>query len=97
MIGRADGVPGIDQRGERGPGGVVPFTGGGFPSGVLRRGDDFEILIAELGVEFLPPWQIESAASPTGPGDNQGFLAAKIGEMHDAALAVGNREIGGYA
>jgi hypothetical protein len=38
-------VLGIDQSGVSCFRGVVPFSGGGFSAGVLRGGDDFEILI----------------------------------------------------
>jgi hypothetical protein len=34
---------GIDQRGVGGFRGVVPFTGGGFSTGVLGGGNDFEV------------------------------------------------------
>jgi hypothetical protein len=51
----------------------------------------------QLGVEFLPAWQVESAASPGGPGNYQNLFAPEIGEMDYAALAVGDREIGGDA
>jgi hypothetical protein len=36
-------VFGIDQRGVGGFRGVVPFSGGGFSTGVLSGGDDFEV------------------------------------------------------
>jgi hypothetical protein len=90
-------VLGVDQRGVRRFGGVVPFSGGGFSASVLRRGDDFEIFIMQLGVEFLPAWQIESAASPTGPGDDECLLATEIGQVDDLPFAVGDSEIGGNA
>jgi len=51
-------VPGVDQGRVSGLGGVVPFAGGGFAPGVLRGGDDFEVLVVKLGVKFLPAWQI---------------------------------------
>jgi len=51
-------VLGVDERGERRFGGVVPFAGGAFASGILRGGDDFEVFIVKFGVEFLPAWQI---------------------------------------
>jgi hypothetical protein len=54
----------VDQRGVGGLGGVIPLAGGRLAAGILRRGDDFEILVLQLGVEFLPAWQIEAAASP---------------------------------
>jgi hypothetical protein len=34
----------VDERGETCFRVVVPFAGGGFASGILRGGDDFEIL-----------------------------------------------------
>jgi hypothetical protein len=97
LIGAADAVFGVDQSRVGGFRGVVPFSGGGLASGILGGGDDFEILIVKLGVEFLPARQIESAASPTGPGDNQSLLAAKIGKVDDLTFAVGDGEIGGEA
>ena len=84
----------IDQRRVRRLSRVVPFTSGRFPARVLGRRDDFEVLVLQLAVEFLPAWQIEAASSPGGPGYHQHFLAAKIGEMHHAALAVRRGEIG---
>jgi hypothetical protein len=60
----------VDQRGEGGFSFVVPLAGGCFASGILRGGDDFEILVLQFLVGFLPAWQIEAAASPTGPGDH---------------------------
>jgi hypothetical protein len=35
---------GVDERGERRLGGVVPLTGGCFSARVLRGGDDLEVL-----------------------------------------------------
>jgi hypothetical protein len=90
-------VFGIDERGVGGFGGVVPFSGGGFAPGILGGGDDFKILIVQFGVEFLPAWQVETAASPTGPGDDERLLAAEIGEVDDLPLAVGDGEIGSDA
>jgi len=63
-------VQDVDQRGEGGFRGVVPFSGCGFSAGVLGGGYDFEVLIAKLGIDFLPARQIEPAASPGGPGDD---------------------------
>jgi hypothetical protein len=87
----------VDQSRIRRFGGVVPFSSGGFPARVLCGGDDFKILVVQLAVNFLPAWQIETASSPGGPGDYQRFLAAKIGEVDDLPLAVGNGEIGSDA
>jgi len=68
----------VEERGERRLGGVVPLAGGGFTAGVLRGRDDFEILAVQLGVEFLPTWQIQPAPSPGGPGDDQHLPASKL-------------------
>jgi hypothetical protein len=51
-------VLGVDQRGVGCLRCVVPFSGGCFASGILRGGDDLEIFIFKLGVDFLPAWQI---------------------------------------
>ena len=88
---------GVDQRGKRCFRRVVPLARGSLAAGVLRGRDDFEILILELGVEFLPAWQIQTAASPGGPGDYEHLLAAQAGEVDDVAAAVGDREIGSDA
>jgi hypothetical protein len=69
----------IDQRRVSGMGEVIPFARRLFPASILRRRDDLEILVLQLGVEFLPAWQIQTAASPGGPGDHQHLFAAKIG------------------
>jgi hypothetical protein len=69
----------IDQRRVSGMGEVVPFARRLFTARVLCRRDDLEILVLQLAVKFLPAWQIQSAASPGGPGDHQHFLATKIG------------------
>jgi hypothetical protein len=49
-------------------GGFDPFACVFNTAGVLRDGDDLEILVLQLAVKLLPPWQIESAASPRRPG-----------------------------
>jgi len=87
----------VDQRRKGRFGFVVPLAGGCFASGILRCGNDFKILILQFLVGFLPAWQIESAASPTGPGDHQNFLAAEIVEVHYAPLTIRHGEIGGDA
>jgi hypothetical protein len=51
-------VFGVDQRGIGGFRRVVPFAGCCFSAGVLRGGDDLEILIVKFGVKLLPAWQI---------------------------------------
>jgi hypothetical protein len=87
----------VNQRRKGRFGFVVPLAGGCFASGILRCGNDFEILVLQFLVGFLPAWQIESAASPTGPGDHQNFLAAKIVEVHYAPITIRHGEIGGDA
>lgn len=54
----------VDERGVSRLGGVIPLTGRGFTARILGRRDDFEILVLQLVVKFLPAWQIEAAASP---------------------------------
>jgi CheY-like chemotaxis protein len=53
----------VDERRVGRFGRVVPLTGCGLSAGVVRRGDDLEILLLQLLVDLLPAWQIESAAS----------------------------------
>ena len=83
----------VDQGGEGRVGTIVPAAGRCFASGILGGGDDFEILVLQLGVEFLPAWQIVAAASPGGPGYHQHLLTAEIGEVDGAAFPVGYGEI----
>src|SRR5262249_13987799 len=73
---------------------VVPFSGCRFSSRILRRRDDFEILVLQFAVDFLPAWQVESAASPGRPGDDEYFLPAEVAEMNHATGAVGHGESG---
>ena len=72
---------------------VVPLTGCGLSAGVLRRGDDLEILVFELLVNLLPAWQIESAASPGRPRHDDHFLAAKTGQVYRPAGTIGHDEV----
>jgi hypothetical protein len=60
----------VDQGGKGRLGLVIPLAGRLFAAGILRRGDDLEILVFQFGVQFLPAWQIEAAASPGCPGDH---------------------------
>ncbi len=84
----------IDQRSERGVRAVIPAPGRSLAAGILRGRDNLEIAALQVCVNFLPAWQIEPAASPGRPGDCQHLLAAKIGEVNDAAGAIRNAEIG---
>src|SRR5215475_3682443 len=83
----------VDERRVGYLGRVVPLTGCGFSARVLRRGDDLEILVLQLFVNLLPAWQIESAASPGGPGHDQDFLAAKTGQVYRPGGAIGHDEV----
>lgn len=87
----------IDQRGERRLRGVVPLTGRRFAAGVLRGGDDLEVLRLQFVVECLPAWQVKSAPSPGGPGDEQYFLAAELRQADRTSFAIGNRDVGRHA
>jgi hypothetical protein len=51
-------VLGVDERCIGGLRGVVPFSGCCFATGILGGGYDFEVVIVQLGVKFLPAWQI---------------------------------------
>ena len=68
----------IDQRRVGGLGRVVPLARGRLTAGVLRDGDDLEVLALQLVVECLPPGQIKSAPSPTCPGNEQHLLSAEL-------------------
>jgi hypothetical protein len=54
----------VDQNSVFGLGGFDPFACVFNPAGVLRDGNDLEILVLQLAVKLLPPWQVEAAASP---------------------------------
>ncbi len=73
---------------------VVPLARCGFSASVLRGGDDFEILVLQFLVNFLPSWQIEAAPSPGCPGDDEDLLATEVREADHPALAIGYCEIG---
>lgn len=83
----------VDQRGVGRLGGVIPLACRFLAAGILGSRDDFEIPVLQLLVNFLPAWQIEAATSPGCPGDHQGFPALEIGQVDDAALAVGHGEV----
>ena len=88
---------GIDQRGEGGLRGVVPLAGRGFAAGILRGGDDLEVLALQFVVECLPAWQIKSAPSPGCPRHEQHLLSPELREPDVAALAIRNRNIWRHA
>jgi hypothetical protein len=58
----------VNQDGVFGFGGFYPFAGVFDSAGILRYGDDLEILVLQFAVKLLPSWQVESAASPRRPG-----------------------------
>jgi hypothetical protein len=72
---------------------VIPLASRRFAAGILRRRDNFKILVLQLFVNFLPAWQIKSASSPGRPSDHQHLFAAKIIQVDDLPLAIGHREI----
>jgi hypothetical protein len=84
----------VDELRERRLRGVVPLAGRRLATDVLSGGDDLEVLVLQFSVDLLPAWQIESAPSPGGPGDDERFLATEAGKVHGAAQAIGNLEVG---
>jgi hypothetical protein len=97
LEGRADRVLHVNKRREGRLRGVVPATGDGFSRGVLRRGDDLEILRFQLVVQFLPTWQIEAAASPGRPGDHEHLFPAEVGQADGAAVTIRHSELRRHA
>ena len=75
-----NGVLFVHQHGVGGLGLLDPRSGIFNPSDVFRHRDDLKVLGFVFLVEFLPAWQIEAAASPGGPGDQQHSFAAEIAE-----------------
>ena len=88
---------GVHQRRVGGLGRVVPFAGGRFTAGILRGGDDLEVLALQLFVKCLPTWQIKTAPSPTCPGNEQHLLSPELRQGDGAALAIRNRDVGRHA
>ena len=68
---------------------------GGDSTGIESDRDDREIQILEFVVQGLPPGQVKGASSPRGPGEQENFLAAIIGEAMHLALEIGQLEVGG--
>ena len=68
---------------------------GGDSTGIESDGDDREIQILEFVVQGLPPGQVKGASSPRGPGEQENFLAAIVGEAMDLAFDIGQFEIWG--
>ena len=80
MILLGDDLLSVNQRGKLRFGRGDPRSGIFGATGVLRYRDDFKIFVLQFLIERLPTWQVETAASPGGPGYQQDFLAAKITE-----------------
>ena len=93
MIFLRDDLPFVNQRGELRFGCGDPWPGIFRAAGVLRHRDDFEISLLQFFVESLPTWQVETAASPGGPGDKKNFLATKISERMQLAVEIRKRKV----
>ena len=57
---------------------VVELTGCLYTTGVLRDGNDLEVLVTELLVDGLPTWQVEAAPLPGRPRDEEDLLASEV-------------------
>src|SRR5439155_15662338 len=60
---------------------------------VERDRDGGEAPITELLVQCLPDRQVLAAASPRGPGDEQGLLPALVAQCVQPAAEIGEREV----
>jgi len=69
----------VYQDGIPGSGLLDPGAGRLDAADILGYRNDFKVLVLDFREEFLPAWQIESAASPGGPCYEKYLLAAKIG------------------
>lgn len=58
-------------------------------AGVERDRDDLEPMGLELLPQRLPPGQVEAAASPGGPGENEDLLATQAAEREGVPVEVG--------
>jgi hypothetical protein len=47
-------------------------------AGVLSHRNNLKVLTLEFLIEGLPAWQIKTATSPGGPGNQQNFLSPKV-------------------
>ena len=62
-------------------------------AGVERDGHDLEAFGVELSPQFLPHGQVETAASPRGPRDEQDLLPAQAGEPEGVAVDIRQFEL----
>lgn len=80
MILLRDDLLNINQRGKLRFGCGDPLSGVFGATGVLGNRNNFKVFVLQFLVERLPAWQVETTASPGGPGDKQDFLATKVTE-----------------
>ena len=71
-----------------------PLAGVFYAVGVLRNGDDFEVLVFQLLINCLPSWQVKAAPSPRGPRDKKDLLPTKISQRMHFAIDIWQSEIG---
>src|SRR5262249_50969069 len=83
----------IYQRGELGFGCRDPRAGVFNTTGVLSDRKDFKILVLKLMIKRLPNWQIEPAASPPSPRNQQHLLAAIVRQRMRASGHVPQRKV----
>lgn len=88
-------MPLIEERGMLLFGGLDEGQGGCGALTFAGDGDDLEVLAVQLFSEVLPDRQVEPAASPRSPGEQEEFTASKVGEGVGLSLEIGEGEIGG--
>lgn len=79
----------VDERGVCRLRTLDPRTRGLGSAGVERDRDDLEPMGLELLPQRLPPGQVEAAASPGGPGENEDLLATQAAEREGVPVEVG--------
>ena len=83
----------VNERSKVGLGRGDPWPGVLCAAGILSYRDDFKVFVPQFFVEGLPAWQIKSATSPGGPGDEQNLLAAKISQRMQLAVQIRQAEV----
>ena len=89
-----DEVSRIDERCVGRLRGSVPLACSRHSASVLGDRNDLEVRVLQLFVDGLPPGQVIAAPSPGGPGDDQDLLPLEVGQPHQLAFPIGEREIG---
>ena len=79
---------GVDQDGVFGLGGFDPFARVFDSAGILRYGDDLEILVLQLTVKLLPSWQIQAGSSDAGAKGNIVWKAPAQPGSYEVSLIV---------